>query len=212
MSSSFVIDRLFIRPSACFHTAQTISSLSRWALVGGLLFPHRLVVESSASLGLSPYICGLTADCPRLHVRGFQQFTQFSICAGLSGMAHKEIFRCLHPTEARVPLKRGEHDGREYSQWNHKDGKDRRHAEVPTCETFAVTFQTVLPVHLSSCHFWGRHSECRQCLRIFSSRISVFQIPKWRGFWQSRMLPRSTDSVFDERRLSNQGYSHLKGF
>ena len=63
-----VIVRLFIRTSCGFPQAQTISSLSGRALVDGLLFPHRLVVEPSASLGLSAYICGLAADCPILTI------------------------------------------------------------------------------------------------------------------------------------------------
>ncbi len=62
------------------HVVQTISPpfAGCRALVGGLSFPHRLVVEPSAPLGLAAYMCGLAADCPRLYVRGFQQFTRFS--------------------------------------------------------------------------------------------------------------------------------------
>ena len=61
-----VIARLFIRASCDFAQAQTISSLSGRAFVDGVSFPHRLVVEPSASLGLSAYIRGLAADCPIL--------------------------------------------------------------------------------------------------------------------------------------------------
>jgi hypothetical protein len=50
-----------------------ITCYQGWALVGGVSFPHRLVSEPSIAL----YLDGLAADCPRLHVRVFQQFTQF---------------------------------------------------------------------------------------------------------------------------------------
>ena len=64
----FVIARLFILASIAFTIVQTISSLSRRALVGRLFFRHCLVVEPSVSLGLSAYIHGLAADCPILEV------------------------------------------------------------------------------------------------------------------------------------------------
>src|SRR5438105_4047333 len=51
-------------PLRMFYAAQTISSLAGWALVGGVLFPHRLVVEPSPPLGLSAYMRRLAADCP----------------------------------------------------------------------------------------------------------------------------------------------------
>lgn len=56
----------------------------------GLFFRHRLVVEPSASLGLSPYICGLAADYPRpgKSGRAFQQFTLFSLSL-LSCIMHR---------------------------------------------------------------------------------------------------------------------------
>jgi hypothetical protein len=35
-----------------------------WAFVGGLSFPHRLVVRASQTLWLSPYVLRLLRDCP----------------------------------------------------------------------------------------------------------------------------------------------------
>jgi hypothetical protein len=68
INNRFVIARLFILASIAFTIVQTISSLSRRALVGRLSFRHCLVVEPSASLGLLAYICGLAADCPILEI------------------------------------------------------------------------------------------------------------------------------------------------
>jgi hypothetical protein len=68
VNNRFVIARLFILASTVFTVVQTISSLSRRALVGRLFFRHYLVVEPSATLGLSTYICGLAADCPILEI------------------------------------------------------------------------------------------------------------------------------------------------
>ena len=142
--------------------------------MGGVLFPHRLVVEPSASLGLAPYICGLAADCPRLYVRGFQQFTQFSFRANHGDTLGKAPFRFLPANAFPGPLERTGCDALEGFLMIRIDGTHGRHALAPICGTSVAKNRTVLPGRLSTWSLRGLYVENRLYQRTPLSKTSAF--------------------------------------
>ena len=89
-----VIARLFIRASACFHAVQAISSLSRRALLGGVIVgthpPSRHTFRRTKTL------CGFARYCPQHDLLGVSPNSpDFSTMPRMmtAGAKHLAVFR-----------------------------------------------------------------------------------------------------------------------